>query len=147
VADVRSLDAIVDAQSAPRRVQVRVLAGFAGLALLLAGVGVNGLLSFVVASRAREIGVRRALGARTADILDLVLRHGLWLAGAGVGLGLALAWAAGRSLEALLAGVSPSDAMSFATAALVALLAALAGSLAPAWRAARVDPLRVIRVE
>jgi hypothetical protein len=147
VADVRSLEAIVDAQSAPRRVQVRVLAGFAALAVLLAGVGVHGLLSFVVASRSREIGVRRALGARTADIMDLVVRHGLWLAGAGVGLGLALAWAAGRSLEALLAGVSPRDAVTFSTAALVVVAAALAGSLAPAWRAARVDPLRVIRSE
>jgi putative ABC transport system permease protein len=147
VADVRSLEAIVDAQSAPRRVQVQVLAGFAALAVLLAGVGVHGLLSFVVASRSREIGVRRALGARTADIMDLVLRHGLRLAGAGIALGVALAWATGRSLEALLAGVSPTDSPTFATAALVVALAALAGSLLPALRAVRVDPLRAIRVE
>jgi predicted permease len=147
VADVRSLEAIVDGQSAPRRVQVRVLGAFAALAALLAGVGLHGLLSFAVARRSREIGVRRALGARTADILTLVLGQGLGLAAVGVVLGLGLAWVTGRSLEALLAGVSPRDFWSFSAAAAVALAAALAGSLPPAWRAARVDPLRVMRVE
>jgi predicted permease len=147
VADVRTLASIVEGQTAPRRVQVRVLAGFAAVSVLLAGVGIHGLLAFAVASRSREIGVRRALGARTADILELVLGHGLRLAAAGVGLGLALAWAAGRSLEALLAGVSPRDLATFALAAAVAAATALAGSLPPAWRAARVDPLDAIRVE
>ena len=147
VADVRRLETIVLGQTAPRRVQVRVLAGFAALAVLLAGVGIHGLLAFVVASRSREIGVRRAVGARTRDILGLVLRQGLRLAGAGVALGLCLAYAASRSLEALLAGVSPRDAASFALSAAVAVATALAGSLLPAWRAARVDPLKVIRVD
>jgi putative ABC transport system permease protein len=147
VADVRTLEDILDAQAAPRRVQVRVLAAFGGLAVLLAGIGIHGLLAFTVASRAREFGVRRALGARGADILRLVLRHGLRLAGVGVAVGVLLAWWAGRSLEALLFGVSPRDATTFAGAVLVALLAGLAGSLLPAWRATRIDPLRVIRVE
>ena len=147
VADMRTLEAIVEGQTAPRRVQVRVLAGFAALALLLAGVGIHGLLAFVVASRAREIGVRRAVGAGTRDILGLVLRQGARLGGVGIALGLALAWAAGRSLEALLAGVSPRDAAAFIGAAALVLLAALAGSLLPALRAARVDPLTAIRAE
>ncbi len=147
VADVRTLETILEGQTAPRRVQVRVLAGFAALAVLLAGVGIHGLLAFVVASRSREIGVRRAVGARTRDILGLVLRQGLRLGGAGVALGLGLAYAASRSLEVLLAGVSPRDSATFALSAAVAVATALAGSLLPAWRAARVDPLTVIRVD
>jgi putative ABC transport system permease protein len=147
VADVRTLESIVETQTAPRRVQVRVLSAFAAVAVLLAGIGIHGLLTFTVASRSQEIGVRRALGARTGDILHLVVRHGLRLAGVGVGLGLVLAYLAARSLEALLAGVSPQDAATFAAAAGLAIVAALAGSLLPAWRAARVDPLKVIRVE
>jgi putative ABC transport system permease protein len=147
VADVRTLEAILETQTAPRRVQVRVLSAFAAVAVLLAGIGIHGLLAFTVASRSQEIGVRRALGARTADILQLVVRHGLRLAAVGVGLGLVLAYAAGQSLEALLAGVSPRDAVTFAAAAALAVVTALGGSLLPAWRAARVDPLKVIRVE
>ncbi|HEY8232703.1 MAG TPA: ABC transporter permease [Vicinamibacteria bacterium] len=147
VADVRTLEAIVDTQTAPRRVQVRVLAGFAALAVLLAGVGIHGLVAFTVASRAREIGVRRALGARTSDIARLVLGQGARLAVAGVGLGLVVAYAAGQGLQALLAGVSPRDVSTFAAAAFVAGLTAFAGCLLPAWRAVRVDPARVMRVE
>jgi predicted permease len=147
VADVQPLEAIVSSQTSPRRVQVRVLSAFAALAVLLAGIGIHGLLAFTVANRSQEIGVRRALGARTGDILRLVLGHGLRLAVVGLCLGLALAWAAGRALEALLAGVSPLDAPTFAVAALLAVATALAGSLLPAWWATRVDPLKVIRVE
>jgi hypothetical protein len=147
VTDVRTLEDIVEGQTAPRRVQVRVLAGFAALAVVLAGVGIHGLLAFAVASRTREIGVRRALGAHTGSILGLVMRRALGLAAFGIVLGLALAWLAGRSLEALLAGVSPRDFATFATAAGLALATALLGSLLPAWRAARVDPITAIRFE
>jgi predicted permease len=147
VADVRSLAAIVEAQTAPRTTQVRVLAGFAGLAVLLAGVGIHGLLAFTVASRAREIGVRRALGASARDVVRSVVGRALGLAVTGVAIGLLLAWFAGRGLEALLAGVSPRDAWTFAGAALVALATAVLGSLLPALRAARVDPLTVMRSE
>ena len=107
----------MEAETAPRRVQVRVLGAFAAAALLLAGIGIHGLLAFTVSSRAQEIGVRMALGASRSDILALVLRHGVWLGLPGVGLGLALAFAAGRGLEALLAGVSPRDAVTFLAAA------------------------------
>jgi len=147
IADVRTLAAILEGQTAPRRAQVRVLAGFAALAVLLAGVGIHGLLAFLVQSRAREIGVRRALGASTRDVLGLVLGQGLRLAVLGLALGTALASGAGRSLEALLAGVSPRDLATFVAASGLALGTALLGSLLPAWRATRVDPLAVMRSE
>ena len=147
ISDVRTLSVIVEAEMAPRTVQVRVLGAFAALALLLAGIGIHGLLAFTVSNRAQEIGVRMALGAQRADIFGLVLRHGLVLGALGVGLGLGLAFAAGQGLEALLAGVSPRDAATFLTAAGMAVSMALAGSLLPALRAVRVDPLTVMRAE
>jgi predicted permease len=147
VSDVRLLTSIVEGETAPRRVQVRVLGAFAALALLLAGIGIHGLLAFTVSERGQEIGVRVALGARRADILALVLRDGLVLGAGGAALGLALAFAAGRGLESLLAGVSPRDALTFASAAAIAVATAFLGSLLPALRATRVDPLRVMRAE
>src|SRR5207247_1782795 len=113
ISDVRTLAEIVDAETAPRSVQLRVLGAFAAIAVLLAGIGIHGLLAFAVSNRAQEIGVRIALGARSGDILALVLRQGVLLATVGVLLGVALAYAAGRALEALLAGVSPRDAPTF----------------------------------
>jgi len=147
VSDVRTLSEIVDAETAPRSVQVRVLGSFAAVAVLLAGIGIHGLLAFAVSSRAQEIGVRVALGARPADVLALILREGLLLAAAGTVLGVALAYAAGRALEALLAGVSPRDAATFSAAVALAVVTTLAGSLLPALRAVRVDPLTAIRAE
>jgi ABC-type antimicrobial peptide transport system permease subunit len=146
-ADVRSLEAIVDTQTAPRRVQVRVLGGFAALAVLLAGIGIHGLVAYTVASRGQEIGVRRALGARASDIARLVLGQGARLAAMGIALGLVVAYLAGQSLQALLSGVSPRDLSTFVAAAGVAMLTALAGCLLPTWRAIRVDPARVMRVD
>jgi predicted lysophospholipase L1 biosynthesis ABC-type transport system permease subunit len=147
ISDVRTLADIVDAETAPRSVQVRVLGAFAAIAVLLAGIGIHGLLAFAVSNRVQEIGVRIALGARSGDILTLVLRQGVLLAAAGVVLGVALAYAAGRALEALLAGVSPRDAPPFLTAVGLALVMTIAGSLLPALRAVRVDPLTAIRAE
>jgi len=147
ISDVRTLAEIVEAETAPRSVQVRVLGGFAAVAALLAGIGIHGLLAFAVSNREQEIGVRIALGARSGDILGLVLRQGLLLASAGVVLGIALAYVAGRGLEALLAGVSPRDAPTFLTAVVLALVMTIAGSLLPALRAVRVDPLTAIRAE
>jgi ABC-type antimicrobial peptide transport system permease subunit len=115
--------------------------------VLLAGIGIHGLLAFTVSHRQQEIGVRMALGARTADVLALILRQGVRLAAAGMVVGLALAYGTGRALEALLAGVSPRDPAAFLAALAVALLMTTAGSVWPAVRAARVDPLTVMRVE
>jgi len=147
ISDVRTLSDIVGAETAPRSVQVRVLGSFAAVAVLLAGIGIHGLLAFAVSNRAQEIGVRMALGARRNDILRLVLRQGLVPAAAGTLAGVALAYAAGRALEALLAGVSPRDATAFLAAVALAFVMTIAGSLGPALRAARVDPLAAIRVE
>jgi putative ABC transport system permease protein len=124
-----------------------VLGAFAAVAVLLAGIGIHGLLAFTVSARTREIGVRLALGATASDILALVVGQGLVLAAIGVGLGIALAFGAGRGLEALLAGVSPRDVSVFAVATAVALATAVGGGLVPALRAARVDPLTAIRAE
>jgi predicted permease len=147
ISDVQMLSEIVEADTAPRSVQVRVLGAFALLAVLLAGVGIHGLLAYTVSSRAREIGVRMALGAASRDVLRLVLGNGVRLALGGVALGLALAWAAGRTLEALLAGVSPHDGATYIIAIAVVLVMALLGSLLPTLRALRVDPVAVMRVE
>lgn len=147
VSDVRSLDAIVESDSAARVVQVRVLGAFAATAVLLAAVGLHGLLSFSVAARTREIGVRLALGASRGSILRLVIVRGLVLAAVGIVSGLVLAGWAASGLQALLFGVDPASALVYGTAALVCLTLAVAGTLLPAVRAMRVDPVEAIRAE
>jgi ABC-type antimicrobial peptide transport system permease subunit len=124
-----------------------VQAAFAAIACLLAAVGIHGVLAFAVSSRAREIGVRMALGARRGDIVTMVLRRGALLAAAGIVPGVALAWYAGKTLQALLAGVKPYDAATFLAAAGLCLLMTMLGCLLPAWRAARVDPMTAMRLE
>jgi len=147
VSDVRPLAEVVAAETAPRRVQARVLGAFAGIAVLLAGIGIHGLLAFTVSHRLREIGVRIAMGAQPRDILRMVLRQGVVLAGIGVLLGVVVAYAAGRAMQALLAGVSPADGATFAAAVILSAAMALIGSLLPALRAVRVDPMAVMRAE
>jgi putative ABC transport system permease protein len=147
IANVRLLSTIVADETAPRLVQVRVLGTFAVVALMLAAIGIHGLLAFTVSSRTREIGVRLALGAAPRQILARVLGHGLVLAGLGVGLGAVSSLAVGRGLQALLAGVNPTDGPTLSVAAVLSTLMTVAGSLAPALRAMRVDPLAAIRTE
>ncbi|MGH9859054.1 MAG: ABC transporter permease [Candidatus Acidiferrales bacterium] len=147
ISDVQLLSDIVGGETAPRQAQLGVIGAFAALAFLLAGIGIHGLLAYAVSQRTQEIGVRIALGAQRSDILALVMREGFVLAGVGVVLGVALAYAAGRSMEALLAGVPPADPATFFAAIALALLMALAGSLLPALRAVRVDPTTAIRAE
>ena len=145
ISNVRPLDEIVNDQIAPRAVQARVLGGFAGVAMLLAAVGLYGLLAFAVSSRMREIGLRMALGASPRSMIGLVVKRGIALAGAGVAIGMAAAYGAGRWMETLLAGVSPHDPAVFATATGLTVLLTLAGTLLPALRAARVSPLEATR--
>ena len=145
--DIRLLQDIIDGETAPRTVQLRVLVAFAAVALLLAGIGLHGLLAFMVSTQTREIGVRIALGAPSRDIAALVVRHGVVLAMVGAALGVALAYGAGRTMEALLAGVSPSDPLAYSAAVGLVLVVTLAGTLVPAVRAMRIDPLTAIRTE
>jgi putative ABC transport system permease protein len=147
ISDVRTMAAIVEEQTASRTAQVRVLGAFAAIAFLLAGVGIHGLLSFAVSRRTLEIGVRIALGARPGGIVKMIVRQGAVLAGAGVLPGVALAYAAGRALEGLLAGVQPGDAATFASAIGLCVLMTVLGSLLPALRAVRIDPIAAIRSE
>lgn len=147
VSDVRTLTDVLESQTESRSVQLNALSAFAAVAVLLAGLGIHGLLSFVVASRTQEIGVRMAFGATRGIVLGLVLGRTAVLAGIGVAVGLVAAFAVSQSLQALLAGVSPADARTFAAAAVVAFAMALAGSVLPAVRAVRVDPLAAIRTE
>jgi predicted permease len=147
ISDVRTLGEIVEEQTASRSLQLRLLGAFAAIAFLLAAVGIHGLLSFAVSQRSQEIGVRIALGAQSRDILTMVLRQGMLLSAAGLLPGVALAYVAGRAMESLLAGVKPADAVTFAAAVGLCLVMSLVGSLLPALRAVRVDPLTVIRSE
>jgi putative ABC transport system permease protein len=147
VTDLEPMSDVVEAETAGRRVQVFVLGAFAVVAFLLAAIGIHGLLSYTVASRTQEIGVRMALGAKAGEIAMMTLAGGLRLAAIGVACGAAAAWAMGRLLQSILAGVSPGDVTTFAAAAGLALLMTLAGSLPPAIRAARLDPVQAIRAD
>lgn len=147
VSSVQMLSQIVASDSAPRAVQVRVLGAFALVALLLAGIGIHGLLSFAVSHRKQEIGVRIAVGARPADILGMIMSEAAVLAIAGIALGTAAADAAARTMQSLLAGVQPDDPRTFLAAIAVVLAMTIAGSLAPAIRAVLVDPIAAIRSE
>jgi len=128
-------------------VQTGLFTAFAGLALLMAALGVYGLLSFVVTSRTRELGVRAAMGAQRGDLVSLIARDGaVWVA-VGLAGGLALAMLVSRSMRSLIYGVEPLDWVSLAVSTCV--LGAVAGvaALFPAWRATRVDPMTVLRAE
>ena len=147
ISDVRAVDEIVAADVAGRAAQVRVLGGFAALAFLLSGIGIHGLLAYAVSSRRREIGVRVALGAQPSEILTMVLRRGTALAATGIVAGMVIAAGAGRWLQAILAGISPNDPAVYAAAVALVGMMTLLGSLLPARRAARIDPLIAIRNE
>lgn len=147
ISDVRPLSAIVEGETAARAVQVRVLGAFAGVACLLAAIGLHGLLAFVVSARTREFGVRLALGAEPRDILRMVSRRGIELALIGIVAGLACAYLAGRSMEALLVGLGPTDLPTLAISVGIALLMTLAGSLLPALRAARIPATEALRAD
>jgi putative ABC transport system permease protein len=147
VSEVATLTDVVDRDTASRAVQLRVLGAFAAIAFVLAGIGIHGLLSFAVSQRAQEIGVRIALGATSSDILSMVVRRSVLLAVAGLVPGIALAYAAGRSMEALLAGVKPADATTMAASVALVVVMMFLGSLLPTLRALRVDPLTAIRTE
>jgi ABC-type antimicrobial peptide transport system permease subunit len=120
--------------------------GFAAFALLIAGVGLFGVLSYTVAQRTREIGVRTALGANARDIIWLVLRQAAVIAVIGIVVGLWTSFAASRYLNSFLYGVDPHDTVSFGAVSVLVVIVTVAACIVPARRAARVDPLQALRM-
>jgi putative ABC transport system permease protein len=147
VAAVRTMEDIVALAVADRSQQLTLLGVFAGLALLLAAIGLYGVLSYAVQQRTREIGVRMALGASASSVVRMMVTRGMLLTGAGVVLGLGAAWAATRGIQKLLYGVSASDPLTYAGVAALLSIVALAACWIPSARAARVDPIVVLREE
>jgi predicted permease len=135
----------VDRTTAVQRMSVMMLGVFGGLALLLAAVGLYGVMAYNVSQRAREVGLRMALGARATDIVASVVSNGMTMTAAGVALGLVVALGSTRLMGNLLYKVSPRDPSAFAAALAVMAIAALAACLLPAWRATRTDPVRALR--
>jgi putative ABC transport system permease protein len=120
---------------------------FAGLALALAAIGLYGVISYSVAQRTQEIGVRMALGARISDVLFMVLREGLAVTGAGVAVGVIAALALVQLLNKLLFGIAAHDAVTFMSVAVVLLLVGALASLVPARRASKIDPMVALRYD
>ena len=147
IEDVMTMEARLAAVVAQPRFYAVVVGGFAALALLLAAFGVYGLLSYTVAERRREIGVRMALGAARGDIVALVVRQGALLAGAGAVAGMAGAFASSRVIESFLVGIEARDALTFVAAPLVLVGVAFLACWLPARRATRIDPMEALRVE
>ncbi len=144
---VRSMEEVVSASRSPRRLRMLLLSLFAALALALACVGIYGVMAYLVAQRAHEIGIRMALGADRKDVLGLIVGQGLKLSLAGVAAGLLLAAGLSRFLSTVLYGVGTTDAPTFAGVAALLIALAAAASYLPAWRASRVDPVTALRAE
>jgi predicted permease len=142
-----TLDDVLSSSLSVRRFSMEMVAFFAATALLLAGLGIYGTISFVVNEQKREIAIRLALGAQRGNILKMVLRRGLGLAAAGVGLGVAGALIFSHLMAGLLYGVSPTDLPTFAGVTLVLTIVALAASYIPALRAVRLDPITTLHSE
>ena len=142
---VASMNDVLDRSLASRRFSADLVGGFAGLAALLASIGIYGLLAYMVGQRSRDIGIRMALGARREDILRMFLHRGVVLAGAGVVVGLVFAAASASVMASLLYGVRPHDPAVFAIVPLLLFAIAVLASYLPARRAANVDPLIALR--
>lgn len=147
VTNVQTMDQIAHESIAEPRFRARLLGAFATLAVLLAAIGVFGVLAFSVAQRTREFGVRMTLGAQISDVFSLVLGRSAKIALAGIAMGTLGTAMLARSLSALLFGVQPLDPISFVSAPVLLGLVALAASAIPAMRAARTDPAVVLRQE
>jgi putative ABC transport system permease protein len=147
LADVNTMDKVVDVARSGDRFATVLFGSFAAVALLLAVLGIYGVMAFVVEQRTHEIGLRMALGAGRNQVLGLVLREGLVLAAAGLFLGLFGAWLVGRAMQSLLYGIAALDMRAFGAVAAVLLASALAACYLPALRATSVDPMAALRVE
>jgi putative ABC transport system permease protein len=147
VFDIRTMVQVLDDKLAPQRLSALLLGVFAGVALLLAAVGIYSVLSYIVRGRSREIGIRRALGARTSDVLRLVIVEGMSPVLVGVAVGTIAALASGRVMRTLVFGVSASDPATLAAVGATLALVALMASLVPAYHASRLDPVKTLRAE
>ena len=147
VAAVRALEQILARHVAPRRFNAILLGSFAALGLLIAMVGIYGVISYSVSQRTHELGVRMALGAQRSDVLSLVVGQGMQLALLGVGIGLVAALGISRRLQTLLFEIKPTDPFTFAIIPLALAGVALFACWVPARRASRVDPMEALRHE
>jgi len=144
---VETMDELVTQSLTQRQLNMLLLASFAGLALVLAGIGIYGVMSYLVSQRTQEIGVRMALGASRTDVLKMMVLQGLRLAGAGLLVGFVLALVLTRLISGLLYGISPADPLTFAALALVLAAVAFLASYLPALRATKVEPIEALRYE
>jgi predicted permease len=147
VADVKTMDTVVTESVAAPRFRSLLLGAFGALGLLLAMIGIYGVISYAVTQRTREIGVRMALGARPRDVVRLVLGEGMILAAIGIGLGLAGAFALAKIMESVLYDIKPRDPATFVAVSLAVAAAAAAACYIPARRAMRVDPMVALKYE
>jgi ABC-type antimicrobial peptide transport system permease subunit len=147
LAQVRTLDDIVGRSVSTPRAATYLLVAFGALALLLAAVGVYGVMSYVVAQRTNEIGVRVALGARTSDVMRLVVWQGMRPVLSGLAIGTAVAYVGTRAMRAILYSVSATDPLSFGVALTTLTAVALLANWRPAKRAAAVDPMEALKTE
>ncbi len=144
---VQTMDEMLSAEVASQRFNAGALAGFAGLAVLLAAVGIYGVMAYAVSQRTREMGLRMALGADAGNVLRMILGQGLRLAVIGVILGLVASFALTRLMSGLLFGVKPSDPETFVLVTGALLIVAVVACWIPARRATRVDPVIALRYE
>jgi putative ABC transport system permease protein len=145
--DILGMDELVANSLSQQRFNMLLLGAFAGLALLLAAVGIYSVLSYSVRRSVREIGIRLALGARLADVLRIVVFEGMKPSLLGVAIGIAGALVLGRVLSSLIYGVRPTDLITFLVVATLLAAVALIASIIPAYRATRVDPMVALRYE
>jgi putative ABC transport system permease protein len=147
VFNVRTMDQLLDESIAQQQLAMALLGGFALLALMLAAMGIYGVMSYAVTQRTHEIGVRMAMGAQPSDVLRLVVGQGLTLALIGVAVGISAALAMTRLMASMLFGVSSTDPLTFISISLLLIAVAALACYVPARRAARVDPMVALRYE
>jgi len=147
VLKVLSMDEVIAQSVSPQRFNVLLLSSFAGLALLLAAVGIYGVLSYTVRRRVREIGIRMALGATDSDVLKLVVADGMKPILLGVVIGLAAALALSRLITSLIFGVRPTDPLTFGAVAFILVAVGILANIVPAYTATRIEPVRTLRDE
>jgi putative ABC transport system permease protein len=147
ISNIATMSDVLGEEAAPRRMGMIMLVAFAGLALLLASLGIYGVLAYFVTQHTNEIGVRMAVGASPMNIVGLVLKKGMGLTLLGMGIGLVVSFALTRLMSSLLFGVNASDPLTFVAVPLVLAAVALVACLIPARRAMKVDPMIALRYE